>query len=31
LLACDGAQGRASVAVIEAIYRSSSTDQPVDL
>jgi len=28
---CDGAQGRASVAVIEAIYRSSSTNQPVDL
>ena len=29
--ACDGAQGRASVAVIEAIYRSSSTGQPVEL
>jgi predicted dehydrogenase len=29
--ACDGAQGRASVAVIEAIYRSSSTNQPVEL
>jgi predicted dehydrogenase len=29
--ACDGAQGRASVAVIEAIYRSSSTNQPIDL
>ena len=28
---CDGAQGRASVAVIEAIYRSSTTDRPVDL
>jgi predicted dehydrogenase len=28
---CDGAQGRASVAVIEAIYRSSSTNQPIDL
>ena len=28
---CDGAQGRASVAVIEAIYRSSATGQPVDL
>ena len=28
---CDGAQGRASVAVIEAIYRSSITGQPVDL
>jgi len=28
---CDGAQGRASVAVIEAIYRSSSTEQPVDV
>ena len=28
---CDGAQGRASVAVIEAIYRSSTTGQPVDL
>ena len=28
---CDGAQGRASVAVIEAIYRSSSTGQPVEL
>jgi len=29
--ACDGAQGRASVAVIEAIYRSSSTNHPIDL
>ena len=28
---CDGAQGRASVAVIEAIYRSSSTGEAVDL
>jgi predicted dehydrogenase len=28
---CDGAQGRASVAVIEGIYRSSRTGQPVDL
>ena len=28
---CDGAQGRASAAVIEAIYRSSSSGQPVDL
>ena len=28
---CDGAQGRASVAVIEAIYRSSTINQPVDL
>jgi UDP-N-acetyl-2-amino-2-deoxyglucuronate dehydrogenase len=28
---CDGAQGRASVAVIEAIYRSSSINQPVAL
>ena len=28
---CDGAQGRASVAVIEAIYRSSTGDRPVDL
>jgi UDP-N-acetyl-2-amino-2-deoxyglucuronate dehydrogenase len=28
---CDGAQGRASVAVIEAIYRSSSTNQPVEV
>ena len=31
LPSCDGAQGRASVAVIEAIYRSSATDRPVDL
>ena len=28
---CDGAQGRASVAVIEAVYRSSTINQPVDL
>ena len=28
---CDGPQGRASVAVIEAIYRSSTIGQPVDL
>ena len=28
---CDGAQGRASVAVIEAIYRSSASGQPVDV
>jgi predicted dehydrogenase len=28
---CDGVQGRASVAVIEAIYRSSATGQPVGL
>lgn len=28
---CDGAQGRRSVEVIEAIYRSSSTQQPVVL
>jgi UDP-N-acetyl-2-amino-2-deoxyglucuronate dehydrogenase len=28
---CDGAQGRASVAVIEAIYRSSKSSLPVDL
>jgi predicted dehydrogenase len=28
---CDGPQGRASVAVIEAVYRSSSTVQPIDL
>ena len=28
---CDGPQGRVSVAVIEAIYRSSTTGQPVDL
>jgi UDP-N-acetyl-2-amino-2-deoxyglucuronate dehydrogenase len=28
---CDGAQGRASVAVIEGIYRSSRTGQAVDL
>jgi UDP-N-acetyl-2-amino-2-deoxyglucuronate dehydrogenase len=28
---CDGGQGRASVAVIEAIYRSSTVSQPVDL
>ena len=28
---CDGAQGRASVAVIEAIYRSSNSGQAVDL
>jgi UDP-N-acetyl-2-amino-2-deoxyglucuronate dehydrogenase len=28
---CDGAQGRASVAVIEAVYHSSTINQPVDL
>ena len=28
---CDGVQGRASVEVIEGIYRSSRTGQPVDL
>jgi predicted dehydrogenase len=28
---CDGAAGRASVAVIEAIYRSSKLHTPVDL
>jgi UDP-N-acetyl-2-amino-2-deoxyglucuronate dehydrogenase len=28
---CNGPQGRASVAVIEAIYRSSTTSQPVEL
>jgi UDP-N-acetyl-2-amino-2-deoxyglucuronate dehydrogenase len=28
---CDGAEGRASVAVIEAIYRSSRLQVPVDL
>jgi len=27
----DGTQGRASVAVIEAVYRSSRTNAPVDL
>lgn len=28
---CDGPQGRASVAVIEGIYRASRTNEPVDL
>jgi predicted dehydrogenase len=28
---CDGPQGRASVAVIEGIYRASRTNAPVDL
>jgi UDP-N-acetyl-2-amino-2-deoxyglucuronate dehydrogenase len=28
---CDGAQGRASVAVVEAVYRSATTGQPVDI
>jgi len=28
---CDGPQGRRSVEVIEAIYRASTTSQPVDL
>ena len=29
--ACDGPDGRHSVALIEAIYQSARTDQPVDL
>jgi hypothetical protein len=28
---CDGHEGRRSVALIEAIYTSSRTGQPVDL
>jgi len=28
---CDGPQGRRSVAVIEAIYRASRTNEPVEL
>jgi UDP-N-acetyl-2-amino-2-deoxyglucuronate dehydrogenase len=28
---CDGAQGRASIVVIEAIYQSSRSGQPVDI
>ena len=29
--ACDGVSGRVSVAVIEAIYRSSASGDPVDV
>jgi predicted dehydrogenase len=28
---CDGRGGRASVALVEAIYTSARTDRPVDL
>jgi UDP-N-acetyl-2-amino-2-deoxyglucuronate dehydrogenase len=28
---CDGREGRRSVALVEAIYKSAKTRQPVDL